>query len=55
VIHSIKSDRGTPHRSIPNLLQLLSSSLARLSTLMVGTQQVQENNDMQAVITRIRL
>jgi hypothetical protein len=40
-------DRGnrlprTPHQKTPNLLQLMSNSLARLSTLMVGTQQVHE-------------
>jgi hypothetical protein len=43
---------------LQSLLQLLSSriewegKIARLSTLMVGTQQVQEINDMQKVITR---
>jgi hypothetical protein len=41
-----------------NLLQLLSSmfvqqgEIARLRTLMVGTQQVQEINDMQRVVKR---
>jgi hypothetical protein len=29
--------------------------ITRLSTLMVGTQQVQEINDMQAIITMIKL
>jgi hypothetical protein len=35
-----------PHRSTPTLIELLSSRWARFSTLMVGTQQVWENNDM---------
>jgi hypothetical protein len=40
-------DRGnrssrTPHQSAPTVLHPLSSKWARLSTLMVGTQQVQE-------------
>jgi hypothetical protein len=43
---------------LQNLLQLLSSrfvqqgEIARLSTLMIDTQQVQEINDMQRVIIR---
>jgi hypothetical protein len=47
-----------PYRSTQDLLQLLSSmfvwqgKVARLSTLMIGTQQVQEINDMQRIITR---
>jgi hypothetical protein len=45
----------TPYRSTPNLLQLLSSKWARLSILMVGTQEVWEDNDMHAIITRIKL
>jgi hypothetical protein len=35
----IRSPR-TPHRKISNLLQILSSSLARLRTIMIDTQQV---------------
>jgi hypothetical protein len=48
----------TPYRCTPDLLQLLTNKfvwqgkIARLSTLIVGTQQVQEINDMQRVITR---
>jgi hypothetical protein len=51
----------TPRRIIPLLLQLLSSrflevgEIARMSTLMVGAQQVWEINDMHVIITRIRL
>jgi hypothetical protein len=43
---------------LQSLLQFLSSrfewqgKIARLSTLIVGTQQVQKINDMQKVITR---
>jgi hypothetical protein len=44
-----------PHRSTLILLQLLNNSLARLSTLMVGTQHVWEINDMHARIARIKL
>jgi hypothetical protein len=47
------------HIVVPqNLLQLLSSrfkwqgKIARLSTHMVGTQQVQETNDMPRIIRR---
>jgi hypothetical protein len=40
---------------MPNLLHLLSSRWARLSTLMVGTQQVWGINDMHAILTRIKL
>jgi hypothetical protein len=29
--------------------------IARLNTLMVGTQQVVENNDMQGIMTRVKL
>jgi hypothetical protein len=43
---------------LQNLLQLLNNifvqqeEIARLSTVIVGTQQVQEINDMQRVIIR---
>jgi hypothetical protein len=40
---------------LQSLLQLLSSRWARLSTLMVGTQQMWKSNDMHAIITRIKL
>jgi hypothetical protein len=46
---------------LQSLLQLLSSrfewqgKIARLSILMVGTQQVQELNDTHAIISRIKL
>jgi hypothetical protein len=44
----------TPHRSTPILLQLLSSSWTRLSTLMVDTHQMVGNNYnyMQLIISK---
>jgi hypothetical protein len=41
---------------MPKLLQLLSSRWARMSTLMVGTQQVVGNNYnyMQLIISKLK-
>jgi hypothetical protein len=50
-----------PCQRISHLLHLLSNGfeyqgkIPRLSTLMVGTQQVQEYNDMQGKITKAKL